>query len=189
MLKNFKNESDNLERRLHHDLKTLSEIEKTTASMREYVTNGEMYDDTIVPSTLTVGECLKVKRSRDKQRSLSFANPDNDDDEKYDNYQSTASDFIGENVFLTAEPFEETEIAQPEAHSKYVNSPPGIVWRPHFSPHFSPFFLFALSLLLFSVKRLLVETFIWIHSNGHYLDCVKWERERLFLSLVRLSSP
>lgn len=138
LLRNFKNESDNLERRLNYDLKTLSEIDRTAETMRQYVTNGEMYDDTAVPSPVTVTECLKVKRSaRDKHRSLSFTTTP-DDDSQYDSLQPSqynqypyeheerskehsdrpvTSDFIGENVFLTAEPFEEME--QPEKQSKY----------------------------------------------------------------------
>ena len=133
LLGRFKKESDNLERRLCYDLKTLSEIERTTETMRKYVTNGAMYEDIAVATTVSVSECIKMKRtSQEKNRSSSFlaSNQENEtDNDNYNNHDNDHSnhsnqysdnsrsednstprfhsDFIGENVFLTAEPFEE----------------------------------------------------------------------------------
>ena len=111
----FKLESKNLEKKMNSDLKTLSEIETATETMRQYVINGEIYADGTC-DTVTVGDCLKVKRSiREKNRSLSLSSTIDDFDQIRGNVnKSTTSEFTGENVFLTAEPVEEYYVPEKE---------------------------------------------------------------------------
>lgn len=67
----FRKDSDNLEKRLSYDLRTLSEVEKTTESMRQYLANGDTYEDSHALSIVSVSECLKIKReAKDRQRNF-----------------------------------------------------------------------------------------------------------------------
>ena len=105
----FRIGSDNLEKRMTSDLKTLSEIETATATMRQYVINGEIYAGSN-HNAVTVSDCMKIKRSaREKTRSVSsLSSTLNDFNQTRDsNNQTTALEFVGENVFLTAEPYDE----------------------------------------------------------------------------------
>lgn len=126
----FRVESNNLEKKMTSDLKTLSEIETATETMRQYVINGEIYAGSN-HNAVTVSDCLKIKRSaREKTRSVSsLSSTNNDLNHTRDSINQTATlEFVGESVFLTAEPYEEmTDCYNPERKKVEVQQTlPGI---------------------------------------------------------------
>lgn len=111
----FKIRSDKLTRNLDYDLRSLTEVEKTTESMRAFVANGDHYEgEAAIPCKISVEECLYLKKSlRENNRGLSFSTPniEYDIDQKEKDVADTKgeSNFIGEHVFLTSEPYEEKD--------------------------------------------------------------------------------